>query len=502
MREIQVRSGEFQFAYRKPMWMQTVVGTCVTVCIWDQEKNSGGMCHFRLPISPDAIALDDNANDYGSCAIPNLLRKFKQTASRPENLRAWVLGGGQINDGEFIQSQQIGERNVAVSLELLAHYGIPVVGLSVGEKSGRQVRFEPFSGRVDFRLVDNGSEHNECSKPVSKNAFVAAIPDHTASKNWIDNAVDCSFSGFVESFKDLESVSEYADARKPRALIIDAMHLPKKFKEPVTPLGIPAIVVSDTLQPIPISTYKNLARMVGNHIFTSTADSLTKVLESAVSLTAAHNSVKQSQSTAASEQAGLILLGSSTGGVDALETVLSALPQSMPPICIVQHIPKGYSAALVRRLNHVSKLTVVEATDGEEVKAGTVYFAPGGRHLKLVQLGNDTTILRVTDEPPVNGFRPSVEYLFNSALKLSPKNIVAVLMTGMGSDGASSLKTLKEKGALTLIQDEASSTVYGMARVAKEIDAVCRTVPLIGIAPTLIDATEQASTPLLNEEEH
>ncbi|MDD1783208.1 hypothetical protein LRP49_18735 [Enterovibrio sp. ZSDZ35] len=511
MREIQVSSGECLFAYKKNMWMQTVVGTCVTVCIWDKENHSGGMCHYRLPVAPESIALGDNANDYGSCAIPNLLRKFKHTASIPQNLCAWVLGGGQINDGEFAQAQQIGERNIAVAFELLAHYGLPIFGVSVGDRTGRQVRFNPFTGDVDFRLVEDSANHPPARGDMPKRGYIAAVAGNVATKTWIENALSSNFQGFVESFDDFEDVTQRAKVSKPRVLIIDSKLLPIKNRGVNAPLGLPAVVVSDTLSSLPISVYKNLEATLGNYSFISSAESLPKVLETAISLTHQQQAEQDlEQSTAANNvqhrqcRDTLIFVGSSTGGVDALETVLKDLPQTMPPIFIVQHIPEEYSSTLVKRLNTVSKLTVVEAADGEVVKESMVYFAPGGHHIKVAQLGDETSIVRVTRDAPLNNFRPSVDYLFQSALKIQNKKIVAVLMTGMGSDGAGALKSLKDKGALTLIQDEASSAVFGMARVAKEIDAVCRTIPLIGIAPALVEATGTLSLghSRVNEEEY
>ncbi|MDD1793274.1 hypothetical protein LRP50_09060 [Enterovibrio sp. ZSDZ42] len=509
MNDIQVRSGEFQFAYQKPTWFNAVVGTCVVVCIWDQENQSGGMCHYRLPIAPNAIAMGEQVNDYGTCAIPNLLKKFKHTSSNPENLMAWVLGGGQVNDGEFMQSQQIGERNVLVALETLAHYGLPIVGVSVGGSSGRQIRFNPKTGQVDFRFVDEAANQTDIAgSTLAQNLkWVYAISASDTFKASVEKTIGNDPSIHVHVLKDLESVSQCFDHQAPQVLIIDSAYLSSVSAsasltsnrlDKISEISLlSTVVVADRATPLIGTLYRTLAKLVGNRILVSTLQNLDRVLASAVRLNspsvplqtlATTLSKEHSLEKDETEPAGVVLIGSSTGGVDALEVLLTQFPSRMPPICIAQHIPEGYSSALVQRLNTKSELTVKEAIDGEVLSSSHVYFAPGNNHIKLVQLSDGNVVVRTTQEPPINCFRPSVDYLFDSALKLKGCRIVAALLTGMGSDGAKSLKRLKGIGAFTLVQDEESSVVYGMGRVAKELGAVCRTVPIQGMAQAILDA--------------
>jgi len=156
----------------------------------------------------------------------------------------------------------------------------------------------------------------------------------------------------------------------------------------------------------------------------------------------------------------IIAIGASTGGTEAIKHVLKQLPNNFPPIVIIQHIPKAFSERFAGRLNEHCNLVVQEARHGQKLKPGHVYVAPGDEHLIVVEKGRSYFCL--TDHsPPVNHHKPSVDVLFNSLLPMASK-VQAVLLTGMGSDGAQGMLALKNAGARTIIQDQNSSLVWGM----------------------------------------
>lgn len=164
-------------------------------------------------------------------------------------------------------------------------------------------------------------------------------------------------------------------------------------------------------------------------------------------------------------ESGLILLGASTGGTEALRVVLESLPQQIPPVLIVQHIPPVFSAAFAERLNQLCPFEVREAKDGDEVIPNRVLIAPGGRQMGVRRTG-DKLLVRVTDDAPVNRHRPSVDYLFASVSRVEVRGVIAGVLTGMGADGADGLKRLRDGGARTFAQDEQTSVVYGMPKEA------------------------------------
>ena len=174
----------------------------------------------------------------------------------------------------------------------------------------------------------------------------------------------------------------------------------------------------------------------------------------------------------------LITIGSSTGGTEALRVLFEQFPNKIPPVLCVQHIPPVFSKALADRLNSFFNFSVHEAQDGDPVLPNQVLIAPGGKQMGVKKVGNELRIYLNEDEP-VNRHRPSVDYLFNSISKLtSLSNVIGVILTGMGADGAKGLKTLMDKGAHTLVQNEESCVVYGMPRVAAEMGAAKEVVHL------------------------
>ncbi|MGF1445059.1 MAG: chemotaxis response regulator protein-glutamate methylesterase [Pikeienuella sp.] len=167
----------------------------------------------------------------------------------------------------------------------------------------------------------------------------------------------------------------------------------------------------------------------------------------------------------------IVAIGASTGGTEALRAVLSALPPYAPPIVIVQHMPAGFTRAFAERLDAQAQISVREAADGDSVLRGQALIAPGNQHMRLVRSGAAYQV-RIEDGPLVSRHRPSVNVLFTSVAQAAGSNAVGVIMTGMGSDGAAGLKQMREAGALTFGQDEASCVVYGMPKEAAKIGAV------------------------------
>jgi two-component system, chemotaxis family, protein-glutamate methylesterase/glutaminase len=177
----------------------------------------------------------------------------------------------------------------------------------------------------------------------------------------------------------------------------------------------------------------------------------------------------------------LILLGASTGGTEALREVLTALPPDLPGIAIVQHIPAHFSRAFADRLNTICAFEVREAIDGDKLTPGLALIAPGNFHMML-QWAGDGYRVRITDGPMVWHQRPAVDLLFKSAADLAGSHAIAGILTGMGKDGAEGLLRLREKGATTFAQDEATSVVYGMPRVAWENGGAQRQLALDHVA--------------------
>lgn len=183
----------------------------------------------------------------------------------------------------------------------------------------------------------------------------------------------------------------------------------------------------------------------------------------------------------------IVAIGTSTGGTQALEVVLAELPAVCPGIVVVQHMPPQFTAAFAARLNSICEIEVREAANNDRVVPGCALIAPGGKHMLLVRSGAQYHV-EIKDGPPVNRHRPSVDVLFRSVAKCAGKNALGVIMTGMGDDGARGLKEMRDAGAHTVAQDEATCVVFGMPKEAIRLEAAERIEPLDHISRLILAA--------------
>jgi two-component system chemotaxis response regulator CheB len=193
----------------------------------------------------------------------------------------------------------------------------------------------------------------------------------------------------------------------------------------------------------------------------------------------------------------IIFIGASTGGTEATKEVLINLPPDSPAVVITQHMPPGFTKSYAARLDGLCKIRVAEARDGDRILPGHAYIAPGGFHLSVERSGANY-IARVQDGEPVNRHKPSVEVLFKSAARVVGPNALALMLTGMGADGAKAMKEMRDAGSYNYVQDEASCVVFGMPREAIAAGAANEVLPLTQIAPKLIERLRSTSGLSLN----
>jgi len=182
----------------------------------------------------------------------------------------------------------------------------------------------------------------------------------------------------------------------------------------------------------------------------------------------------------------LLFIGASTGGTEATREVLMRLPADSPGVLITQHMPPGFTRSYAQRLDGLCKVSVAEAKDGERILPGHAYIAPGGHHLAVERSGANY-IARVFDGEPVNRHKPSVEVLFESAARVVGRNALGVMLTGMGADGAAAMRKMRDAGSWNICQNEATCVVFGMPREAIAHGAADEVLPLLDIAPRLLE---------------
>ncbi|GAS81040.1 chemotaxis protein CheB [Paenibacillus amylolyticus] len=229
----------------------------------------------------------------------------------------------------------------------------------------------------------------------------------------------------------------------------------------------------------------NAARVAADQIAATSASAKTKDL-------AKSNPVPKGAGGPEGSFNKLVAIGCSTGGPRALKTLLEQLPADLPaPVIIVQHMPPNFTRSLAQRLNTFSPLHVVEAEEGMVLKKGTAYIAPGGFHVKVNKTADGKFIVKLNEDQPVNGHRPSVDTMFESLLPFTSLQRHLVLLTGMGSDGARMMKRLYEAGVTsTFAENEETCVVYGMPRSAVELQCVRHLLPLQEIASKLVQAVK------------
>jgi len=213
------------------------------------------------------------------------------------------------------------------------------------------------------------------------------------------------------------------------------------------------------------------------------SDVAAKVVERVAATADLNGIAGRMQRLSAPSNPGMVLVGASTGGPAALGRILPCIPGDIGvPVFIVQHMPSVFTQSLAENLASKCAVRVREAAHGELAEPNTAYIAPGGRHMRLATAADDRVSIEITDDPPENHCRPAVDYLFRSAANHFPGRAMAVILTGMGSDGTVGLRLLKRRGCFVIAQDEGSCVVYGMPRAAVEAGVADIVLPLDAIA--------------------
>jgi len=270
---------------------------------------------------------------------------------------------------------------------------------------------------------------------------------------------------------------------------------------------LPVIVISSiapagcrtALEALRLGAVEVLAKPGGPLSVDELGEQLVRTVRAAARAKVLARTAPQEQASVAKAQASstpfpsqsLIVIGASTGGVDAIREIIVRLPANCPPILVVQHIPKGFTRPFAEYLSRISGLDVREAANVEELCPGRILIAPGDSHLEL-RGTNGKRYAMLSNASPYNHHRPSVDVLFQSVAKYGAKHVVGVLLTGMGADGAEGLLALRKAGAATIAQDEDSSVVYGMPAEAVRMGAAQTVLPLRDIAGGILNALSPA----------
>jgi two-component system chemotaxis response regulator CheB len=506
--KLEIQPGEFYIS-ESPMLLTTILGSCVAVCIFDREKRIGGMNHFLLPTPQTSSDKNENLNKYASYCIPALLKAFKKAGSNPSDLDVKILGGANIFDGASTSfSSAVGRDNITAAREILKQFGLTISGENVGGERGRRIELNTHTGEIRFQKL------NAMETEKRKNVIKVLIVDDAKPMRMILRKIIDNTPGF-KVIAEAESANEAILARKkekPDVITLD-INMPGmdgvtylKQYMPIDPT--PTVIVTSysaadsphVLEALKHGAFDHLGKPTMNNL-ESYEQNLIETLRAAYAnkgKVKLKNIVSKGLHIFAPQdflEKTLIVIGSSTGGTEALRVVLKSFPSNTPPILIVQHIPPVFSRTFAESLNESCSMKAKEAESGDMIENGKIYVAQGGRHMKIIGTGS-TMRIELTDDPEVNKFRPSVDYMFRSVRSIMGKrkdlHVIGVLLTGMGADGAEGLLELRRAGAETIAQDEETSVVFGMPKEAINRGAAKHVAAITDVAGKVVEIINRA----------
>jgi len=349
---------------------------------------------------------------------------------------------------------------------------------------------------------------NKLSKPVANSKIkVMIVDDSKTIRNLLMNLLklDSRFEVIAELEKPSE-VLKALETRRPDVITLD-IHMPEMngvqlLKKLQPRYKIPTVMISSisreegtyVLDALAAGAVDYIQKPAGpnlSQLSRDICDRLAAAAQANVQLGARRS--RRAISSGAINLESLIVMGASTGGTEALRVVLESLPREIPPILIVQHIPPVFSAAFAERLNSLCPFEVKEAADGDEILANRVLIAPGGYQMG-VRVRQGKAYIQISEAPPVNRHKPSVDYLFQSVAELRLPHVIGAVLTGMGADGARHLKALRDLGARTIAQNAESCVVFGMPKEAIQRGGAEFVLPLEEIGPKLLQLCQNVGT--------
>jgi two-component system, chemotaxis family, protein-glutamate methylesterase/glutaminase len=506
-----------------PAIISTVLGSCISVCMYLPGYNIGGAIHYALPAIRNDQDLIKDALRFGDQAIAILIDELEAASGcARSSFKAKIVGGADI--AAHSSSISVGPDNIKIARRILQQNNIEVIAQDVGGKAGRKMLFHTDTGRLQVALLNEQlpTKKAVAVAPLTKATPLPPGPPKKIKVLIVDDSktIRSMLSRILQEHQGFEVIGAAGDsyeaetmikALRPDVMTLD-INMPGRdgvsflselmLKNPIPTIMVSALTLQDgnqVMQALELGAVDYIQKPALSDISNFSETICEKIKVAAMAkLQKPKSSSKFRRQPSINH--GVVLnpkmvlaIGASTGGTEALKEVLMGLSQPCPPVVIVQHIPPVFSKAFADRMNTLCELQVKEAEDGDVLEPNQVYIAPGGKQMKIIPKGSKYSIV-INDDPPMNRHKPSVDYLFHSIAEEVGKHSLGVILTGMGTDGARGLKQMKSLGARTMAQDEASCVVYGMPKAAFETGAVDEVHALDKISEVLIGWYQKKST--------
>jgi two-component system chemotaxis response regulator CheB len=519
--QVPVELGEFKIATDDAILVATIAQG-IALCVYDTNLKLACMAHYPLSGEDHPLARGIQQRSYediATGAVRQALRKLKSMGSRPESLQVSILGGGPVR-GIPTETLRPGDLPSLERTEaLVTRFKLKVIRTKFIYQHSVNVRFDSKTGSVYYSTLITSPTTKEPTHLLPKvtdrlqSVKVLIVDDSLSMRKILEQTLgkysQLRIVGVAASAAEAEALRQKT---RPDVMTLD-IHMPEKdgvtyLSELMSHCSMPVIMVSDlsnreagpVMRALELGAFDFVKKPMASEIgemgerlqdlilaaYRSAARPPRRSIESP-----ACRPTQPVQSRMRAKRPHLICIGASTGGTEALRKLFAVLPARLPPIVVVQHMPAAFTGPFANGLNNISRISTKEAQHGDLLMPNCAYIAPGGQQLGLVEVSEGQVRIVLSDDPPVNRFKPSVDFFFQSVAKLRVcKRSSAFLLTGMGDDGARGMLTLRNGGAFTVAQSEESCVVFGMPKAAIELNGVDEVLDLDGILKNLVSNVE------------
>lgn len=506
-------------AFKEETQISTLLGSCVSVALFDPELRIGGLNHYLLP---EIMGNDVPNPRYGPAAIEMLIEEMVRLGASVNRLQAKIYGGGNVIAVSAV-GESIGRRNIEVAEQMMRDKGIRVVEKNVGGESGRTLKLNTSTFEVLHNFSNEGAAGGATVdvsgfKPlqVAKAVKVLIVDDSATVRTLFTNIFQKSGLEVVGAAADAYQARELIASKKPDVLTLDiemprmsgVMFLEKLMKFQPTPvvmvsslgstgeaamksLELGAVEFVHKPSQFDPQILKDLAGTLVEKVrAAASVNVLKKLKEKPAPMPVADTSGTQGKARKKTQELKVVVMGGNAGSAPAVEKILEGLAVDTPPVVVSCSIVTNFLESFFQKMKPKTKVSLIAAKDGEWLRMGSVYFIPAGHHGKIVASPNGPQ-LKIEKGAPVASQLPSANVLFQSAAQAYGGGVYGILLAGFGTDGVDGLTSIQNKGGMTVVQHPEDAQFPYAPQKAIEVGVAEQIIEVDGIAKHLMQYRNQ-----------